>query len=610
MAPVQGIDILSTLPFIVVTLFGVIVLMLEAFQRESQTRSYLSWVATAGFVATGFVAWSLMKQSPALTFGGMNYLDGYSQVMTLLFVFAGGATALMAPGYLAAEKADRGEFYALLLLSVGGMIMMVSAADFVVFFIALEIMSIAVYALAAFTRRSQESGEAGTKYFLLGAFASALLLYGIALVYGATGSTKYEAIAAIFHGIPDTGMASGAILDALALAPEEGGSLVARNVTAGLGLGTLGVVFIVVAFGFKIAAAPFHMWAPDVYTGAPAPASGFMATAVKVASLAALYRILSVAFFHDELRTSETGWLMLVFGLAALSMIVGNIAAIVQTRVKRMLAYSSVAHAGYLLVGLVAVGYGAGKIQAGESLIFYAFAYTFATIGAFGVLAWLNRQGLRVDTYDDLKGVGYRYPWIGLVMTIFMLSSAGIPPLAGFMAKFHIFRSAIAVATSPANATMSGNAMIIGLVVLGVLASLAGTYYYLRVIVAMYMERTESTLGENTFTGARLAIVACAVLTVFVGIAPNSLMTLASRGAAEMLGRADTSYGPTVAPAQYIETGDDARYGAAEEGAGEGADEYARDGEEGVADERLPYVEEGEEFDGGDGYVIDPIPDL
>lgn len=558
MAPVQGIDILSTLPFIVVTLFAVIVLMLEAFQRESASRSYLAWVAAVGFVATGFSANLLLDQSPALTFSGMSYLDGFTQVMTLLFAFAGGAAALMAPGYLRAQGADRGEFYALLLLSVGGMIMMVSAANFVVFFIALEIMSIAIYALAAFTRRSKASGEAGAKYFLLGAFASALLLYGIALVFGATGSTNYEAIAAIFGGTPSDLLPSVSIQDGLA--SVAGDSLVARDATVGRALGTVGLVFIVVAFGFKIAAAPFHMWAPDVYTGAPSPAAGFMASAVKAAGIAALYRILSVAFFEQGLRVSETGWITVVFALALISMLWGNIGAIVQTNVKRMLAYSSIAHAGYLLVGVVAVGYGAGNIQAGEGIIFYAFTYTFATLGAFGVLAWLNRKGAPVQSFADLKGVGYRYPWIGLVMSIFMLSSAGIPPLAGFMGKFFIFRSAIESATAPANASLGGNGLLIGLVVIGVLSSLAGTYYYLRVIVAMYMERTESELSENVAPSARFAIAACAALTVVVGIVPGNLMELSSKGAAEMLGRADTGYGPVVPEARYIEAGEDARH--------------------------------------------------
>lgn len=542
MAPLQGIDILSTLPFIIVTVFGALVLMLEAFQRESASRSYLSWVAAVGFAATGLSAVLLMRLDPAVTFHGMNYLDGFSQVMTLLFAFAGAATALVSPGFLGAARADRGEYYALLLLSVGGMIMMVSAADFVVFFMALEIMSIAVYALAAFVRRSQRSAEAGAKYFILGAFASGLLLYGIALVYGATGSTNYQVIADVFSGAPSAGGLSATLQDAMAAAASGGEDAMARSATGARSLASVGLVMILAAFGFKIAAVPFHMWAPDVYTGAPTPAVGFMASAVKAAGIAALYRVLTVAFFDYDLRAGEGGWITVLFVLAMLSMVVGNLTAIVQNNIKRMLAYSSIAHAGYLLVGVVAVGYGGGNIQLGSSLVFYLFTYTFATVGAFGALAWLNRNGHSADNYEDLNGLGYRYPWLGLVLSIFMLSSAGIPPAAGFMGKFMVFRSAIGAATAPANEGMSGNGLIIAAVVVGVLTSLAGVYYYLRVIVHLYMHKQEKTVAENYFPGARLAIIVCAVLTLFFGLMPSRLVDLTNRAASQMEGRADGVY--------------------------------------------------------------------
>lgn len=541
MTPLQGIDLLSTLPFILVTVFGALVLMLEAFQREASSRSYLSWVTAVGFAVTGIAAIGLMRMDPAVTFHGMNYLDGFTQVLTLLFVFAGAATALVSPGYLGAAHADRGEYYALLLLSVGGMIMMVSAADFIVFFMALEIMSIAIYALAAFVRRSNKSAEAGAKYFILGAFASGLLLYGIALVYGATGSTGYQAIADALSSSPAAGGVMHTVQDAIAAAASgaDGGL---RSETGTRSLATVGLVFILAAFGFKIAAVPFHMWAPDVYTGSPTPAVGFMASAVKAAGIAALYRVLSVAFFDADLRAGETGWVTVLFTIAILSMVVGNLTAIVQDNVKRMLAYSSIAHAGYLLVGVVAFGYAGGNIQLGSSLVFYLFAYTFATVGAFGALAWLNRNGHSADTFDDLKGLGYRYPWIGLVLSIFMLSSAGIPPAAGFMGKFLVFGSALNAATDSANAGLGGNSLLIVAVIVGVLTSLAGVYYYLRVIVSLYMHKQEAAVAQNYFPGARLAIVVCAVLTLLFGIAPNSLSELASRAASQMEGRADGVY--------------------------------------------------------------------
>jgi len=540
MTPVQGIDILSILPFIIATVFGATVLMLEAFQRDSASRSYLSWVTAVGMIATGAAAILLFKAEPATTFHGMTYLDGFTQVMTLLFVFAGAATALVSPGFLGSVRADRGEYYALLFFSVAGMIMMVSAADFIVFFMGLEIMSVAIYALAAFVRRSKYSAEAGMKYFILGAFGSGLLLYGVALIYGATGATSYEAVAQVLNGSSGSGV-SVAIQDALGAAAagtDEG----LRTFVGGRSLATIGVVFVVAAFGFKIAAVPFHMWAPDVYQGAPTAVGGYMMAAVKAAAIAALFRVLSVAFFDFDLRAGESGWITVFFALSVLSMIVGNLAAIVQSNVKRMLGYSSIAHAGYLLIGIVAVGYAGGDIQLGSGIVFYLFSYTFAIVGAFGALAWLSRNGQPVETYDDLKGVGYKYPWIGLVLSLFMLSSAGMPPTVGFMGKFMVFKGALIAATDSANAGMAGNAMIIAAIVLGVVTSLAGFYYYLRVIVSMYMEKQEKEIGENFFAGARLAIAICAALTILFGVMPGKLVDLSDRAVAQMAGRADGVY--------------------------------------------------------------------
>lgn len=541
---ISGIDILSTLPFIVAIVFGMLVLLLEAFQREAASRQYLSWIAALGFAATAFTAWSLRGAPPQLTFQGMNYLDGYSQVMTLLFCFAGAATSLIAPRFLAAHGADRGEFHALLLFSVGGMITMITAADFVVFFMALEIMSIAVYALAAFVRSSKKSGEAGFKYFILGAFASAILLYGIAMIYGATGTTSFEGIAQALSADANS-MSAVAARAQDAIAAAAAGVEVQdamRGALESRSLATVGLLFILVAFFFKIAAVPFHMWAPDAYGGAPTPVVGFMAAAVKAAGIAALFRILAVAFFAEELRMGPLGWVQLVFVIALLSMVVGNLVAIVQQSVKRMLAYSSIAHAGYLLVGFVAVGYGVGNIDAGSSLVFYLFAYTFATVGAFGALAWLGKRHNEIETYEDLNGLGYKYPWIGFVLVIFMLSSAGIPPAAGFMGKFLIFREAIDASAVSGNSLFAGNGAMIGLVTVGILVSLAGVYYYLRVIVHLFMMKQEREVAEKNFGGAKLAIIACAFLTLFFGIFPGKLVNVSNEAVGQMDGRADGVY--------------------------------------------------------------------
>mgnify|MGYP002620316580 FL=1 len=532
-----------------------LVLMLEVFQREADDRQYLSWVSALGFAATALAAFALRYAPGVSTFHGMNYLDGYSLVLTHLFCFAGAATSLVAPRYLREHGADRGEFHALLLFAVGGMMLMVSAADFVVLFIALEIMSIAVYALAAYVRRSAGAAEAGMKYFLLGAFASAILLYGIALIYGATGTTNFEGIrAALTSGGVSAAAVSDTVFEAIQAA-ATGASLddVSATTPAGLSLASMGILLVMVAFAFKIAAVPFHMWAPDAYTGAPTPVVGFMAAAVKAAGVAALLRLVSVAFFAEPVRMGMFGWVQIAFGLAMLSMIVGNLVAIVQDNVKRMLAYSSVAHAGYLLVGFVAVGYGVGNINYGSALVFYLFAYTFATVGAFGALAWLGRRGHEVERYEDLNGLGYRYPWIGLVLGIFMLSSAGIPPAAGFIGKFLVFKAAIGAATTGSAAGFAGSAGLILLVTVGILVSIAGVYYYLRVIVHLFMKPQEREVVEQPFSGAKLAIAACAVLTIVFGLVPGRLIDASDRAVTQMAGRADGVYMRSERPAPRAE---------------------------------------------------------
>lgn len=526
-----------------------LILLLEVFQRQTASRSYLAGIAVVGFLLTAFVSGSFLPTGTArATFGGMAWIDGYTQIFTSLFCLAGALTAMIAPRYLQEHGADRGEFYALLLFSVAGMIMMVAAADLVVFFVALEIMSIAVYALAAYTRRSKLSSEAGFKYFVLGAFASAILLYGIALVYGATGTTNLAAIGQAFGG----DVARGATGDAAAMSTLAQNAIVAAargadvSVAAVIGntgagavpLAILGATLILIAFSFKIAAVPFHMWAPDAYTGAPTPVVGFMAAAVKAAGVAALFRVVSVALFSDSFRGGEYGWVQIFFALALLSMVVGNLVALVQGNIKRMLAYSSVAHAGYMLVAFTAVGFRGGDISMGSGLVFYLFAYTIATIGAFGVLSWLGSRGMPCDNFEDLDGVGYRYPWIGLAMSIFMLSAAGIPPAAGFIGKFLVFKSAVAASAAGG----PGSGLLIFLVVTGILVSVAGVYYYLRVIVHLYMKKATREVPEMPYGAARWAIVICAVLTLALGVLPGKLVNSSEQAVGQMAGRADGVY--------------------------------------------------------------------
>ena len=552
--PLTALDIASVLPFIILCVFGMLVLLLEVFQRPGQTRAYLSYVTVMGFVLAGAAGYLLRDVPGELVFHDMNYLDGFSKVTALLMCTAGALTALIAPRYLQEQLADRGEFYALLLFSAGGMITMVSAADFLSFFLALELMSIAVYALAAYVRRSSLSSEAGLKYFLLGAFASAVMLYGIALIYGATGTTNLAAIGRLLAaGEGASGIDAALLLGQLsydgvlagAAGFDPGAGAVRFENFAGTGASLpllyLGIVLVLVSAVFKVGAVPFHMWLPDAYTGAPTPVVAFMASAVKAAAFGALVRLLVLSFFGEELRTGAFGWVPFFFVIALLSIVLGNLAAIAQTNVKRMLAYSSIAHTGYLLVAITAMGL-AGDIDLAGSVVFYLFAYAFATIGAFGILAYLTRQERGCETYDDLDGVGLRYPWIGLAMAVFMFSSAGLPPAAGFIAKLQVFMAGIDAYQIGHAEGIQGASMMLWLVVAGVLLSLTGVYYYLKVLVHMFMRKGSGEVRPVEHGGTRFAIAFCAVATVLIGVFPGRLIEISRDAVSQMGGRFDGVY--------------------------------------------------------------------
>lgn len=548
---VTGIDFASVLPATVAAVFGMIVLFLEVFQRPSFGRSYIAYVTAFGCALTAAAAWLVAKADPASTFFGMNNLDGFGSAMAMLFAVGGGLAALVAPNFLVEQRVDRGEYYALILFAVCGMALMATAGDFVVFFLGLEIQGIAMYALASYLRPSERSAEAGMKYFIIGAFASALLVYGIALLYGATGSTNFaeigQALAGGLNGDPAAAL-SGAARDGILAAAagfDASGDLLTRNYGAmalDVPLVSIGIILVIVAFMVKVAAAPFHMWAPDAYTGSPTPAVGFMAAAVKMAGFAALARVLVVAFFDEGSRMGTFGWVQILFWISLVSMIVGNLAAIVQNNVKRMLAYSSVAHAGYILVALVAMGYGVGNVDLGAGMLFYGFAYTFGTVGAFGALAYLGKKGMEAETYDDLNGLGFKYPWLGAALSVFMLSSAGIPPTAGFIGKFLVFKSAIDASVDGAARGLFGDQLLIGLVTAGILTSVAGVYYYLRVIVHLYMKKPVRASGSLPSSAAKFAIALCAAATLWFGIFPGKLSQMSEDAVGQMNDRPDGVY--------------------------------------------------------------------
>ncbi|MFL5451642.1 MAG: NADH-quinone oxidoreductase subunit N [Myxococcales bacterium] len=451
-------------------------------------RRYQAWVAAA-FAAIGlWVSLAQLRDPAVAIFNGAAASDGFGRVVSAVVCGSLLLSCIVAFGYLEALRATRGEFYALALFSAAGMCLLGQATDLIVVFISLEVMSLAVYSLTAYLRRGKRPAEAAFKYFVLGSFASAIFLYGAALAYGATASTRLSDVAAALRG-------------------------------GGNGLLWAAAALLVVGFAFKVAAVPFHMWVPDVYDGASAPVTGFMAAGVKVAAFATLVRILLTGFGDPVAALGTHGWQRLVVWLAGLTMIVGNLLAIPQRSVKRMLAYSSIAHAGYLLVAVAAMAVEGPRKDAMEGLLFYLAAYGATIIGAFGVVAIIERKLAISGVGDDLSswaGLSERHPGLSAAMSLFMVSLAGIPPTAGFMAKLTVFRAAV-------------SAQLITLAVLGVLTSVGGLYYYLRVVVYVYMMPTtkpEAVMGGR-LVAAGVALVGCALLVVWMGVQPGVFASVA-----------------------------------------------------------------------------------
>jgi len=466
-----AIDWLAVLPLLLACGLGFLLLTLGLFVDDDET---LGWVTLIGLAVTA-IATALLAGQKSITFGGTYALDGYAVFFDVLFVFTGIVVVLMSMTYLEGTGIPPGDYYGLVAFAIAGMMVMASATDLIVVFLGLEVMSISVYVLAGAWRTQLRSNEAAMKYFLLGAFSTGFLLYGIALIYGATGSFRLDQIAA---ALPAT---------------EARSMLIA------------GVAMLIVAFGFKVAAVPFHMWTPDVYEGAPTTVTALMAVAVKAAGFAAFVRV----FLHG-LAGIHADWSTLLWIVAALTMTVGNVLALAQQNVKRMLAYSSIAHAGYILVALIAAG-----AAGGAAALFYLLVYSFMTLGAFGVVAALGEAGDPNETLDDYAGLGFRRPLLGVSMTIFMLSLTGIPPLAGFAGKLYVFTAAI----------REGYYV---LAVIGVLNSAISAAYYIRVLIAMYLTPGAEESGRLARQPYLLtSIVLSAVLTVVVGVFPALWMQLA-----------------------------------------------------------------------------------
>ena len=473
----QAADYIRVLPEIVLSLFGMAIMLLDPLLNERRRQSTLSTIALLGSLAALAATW-VQAQSPGFAFWNMIQVDAFSIFFHFVIVAVTAVVILTSQEYMEVEQIRAGEYYGLILFGSVGMSLMSSAVELVLIFIALEISSIATYVLAGFRRNTAISSEASLKYFLLGSFATAFFLYGVALMFGATGSTSIQVIGRVLSSFE---------VPALAYA---------------------GMALMFVGLGFKVAAAPFHIWTPDVYEGAPAPVVGYMSTAPKAAAFAVLLRLLFEAH--------APGRIGLIWVVAALSMTLGNLGALVQDNVKRLLAYSSIAHAGYLLIAFAAV-----PDSGIPAAMFYTASYAAMNVGAFAVVSHFASVGERYVKLDDYSGLGSRSPALAAILTIFLLSLIGIPITGGFIAKFYVFSAAL-------------QSNMVGLVILGVLNSAVASYYYLRLIVVMYMREPRSEVPvASVSAGIGAALAVSLAVTIYLGVLPGRVLDYAGRAVAE-----------------------------------------------------------------------------
>ena len=467
-------------PLLIIVFASLLVLILEVFLRR-ENKNYLAYLSLSFLVICGFVCIKFWNKDYSY-FDGNLFLDNLSLFFIFILVLATAFVILLSMKYISLQDANYGEFYALLLLALSGVVIMVSSTDLLVIFLGLEVLSISSYTLAGLRIKDEKSSEAAIKYFLLGSFATAFLVYGLALLYGSSGSTNIITIINVF------------------------GSETSLSLMALIGLG-----LVIVSFGFKIAVVPFHMWTPDVYQGAPTPITAFFSVVPKAAGFAILLRIFSL-YWKVALNSQAIFWLLWI--ISALTMVVGNLVALRQTNLKRILAYSSIAHAGYLLVAILA--------QDNSSLVFYLTVYLFMNIGAFAAVIALSKKGKEYLELEDYAGVGFKYPWIGITFSIFLFSLAGFPPTGGFLAKFYIFVAAVKQGLVP-------------LVIIGVLASLISVFYYLRIIVYMYMREPSQEIEiavENP--SLFLVLFLCLYGVIQLGLFPRNILILINQAVSSL----------------------------------------------------------------------------
>lgn len=460
-------DLLAALPLIVLTSWACLLLLVVVFSGRTRIGLVPLLTALGLLVAAIFIVPQFSQQTQA--FGGALVIDGFSAAIDLLLVLGGLFTVAVSYDYLQRMGLARGEYYALMLFSIIGMMLMASAGDLIVVFLAIELLSIPLYVLAAFARPDPRSEEAGLKYFLLGAFSSGFLVYGIALVYGAAGTTLLSGIVTAVQ----TGMDFPIYM-------------------------LLGAGLILVGLGFKVAAVPFHMWTPDVYQGAPTAVTAFMAMGAKTAGFAALLRVFVVAFPSFSAQMVPVLWAM-----SAATLIIGNLLAIAQNNVKRMLAYSSISHAGFILMAAVAYGNDAARFDVVASAVFYLLAFAFASFGSWAVVMAVEQRDGQGLEFKDYAGLSRRRPGLAVAMAIFMLSFTGVPPTLGFAGKFFLFRT-----------VLEGG--YVGLAIIGVLASLISAYYYLRLVVVMFMQEGQPVVHSERWLNLTAGVSAVAIVLLFI----------------------------------------------------------------------------------------------
>lgn len=478
-------QILALLPISIVLIFSLIVMLTEVSIKKN--KEILAYISIIGLFLASLSSIYLWKQNQNYSFkislfNNMLSIDNYSIFFYLIFLLCSGITIFISVPYLKRENFEHGEYYSLILMSLSGMMLMVSANDLIMAFLGIEIMSIAIYVLVGFVRNNIKSNEAILKYFFLGSFSAGFILYGIAMIYGYCGTLNFNEINSILQ--------------------------TKENISR-LSLINIGAVLILIGTLFKVAAFPFHVWAPDIYEGAPSPVTGFMITAVKVASFGLFIKLIIMIFSHIT-----SYWIDILAYISIFTMFTGNLFAFTQENIKKMLAYSSISHTGYLLIGLSILMLNKNDSALTNSLLFYLVSYSVSSLGIFACISYIGSKGEKYNNIEDYSGIGFKYPLIGFTMSIFMLSLVGFPPTSGFFAKYYLFSSAIKEGMGY-------------LVLIGIINSILSIYYYLRVISVMYLKESkinlESDLGR---TSTKIAMVYTAIATIWLGIGTFNLASI------------------------------------------------------------------------------------